>query len=317
MFRGRTHWNHNRLLQEYEGTDGIKTGYVNDSGFNLVASAQRDGVRLVAAVFGGRTGRERDRHMMTILDRGFAAMGVAPRDDDGGDGARRCLARRAGPPRRGAARARRAAPRPAHGVAGGRPRPRPPRATAPARRQRRRREHPVQRQPRPRAARRPAAADAARGVRGARRGSSRATHGRGRPPAARASRARRAPAPAAARRGSPAEAPAGRLGRRSPAVPGPRRRRRPAPSRCRSAAAAQRAGRRQARGAGRPLRPSRRGRRPARGTPPGRSRTPTYQSWRSTVGSQWPGTSRSFSPSAGARRRPRSASVPCSSEAPA
>lgn len=82
VFRGRTHWNHNRLLNEYDGTDGIKTGYVNDSGFNLVASAQRDGVRLVAAVFGGRTGRERDRHMMAILDRGFAAMGVAPRDDD-------------------------------------------------------------------------------------------------------------------------------------------------------------------------------------------------------------------------------------------
>jgi D-alanyl-D-alanine carboxypeptidase len=82
VFRGRTHWNHNRLLNEYEGTDGIKTGYVNDSGFNLVASAQRDGVRLVGAVFGGRTGRERDRHMMAILDRGFTAMGVAPRDDD-------------------------------------------------------------------------------------------------------------------------------------------------------------------------------------------------------------------------------------------
>ncbi len=80
VFRGRTHWNHNRLLQEYDGTDGIKTGYVNDSGFNLVASAQRDGVRLVAAVFGGRTGRERDRHMMALLDRGFAASGVAPRE---------------------------------------------------------------------------------------------------------------------------------------------------------------------------------------------------------------------------------------------
>jgi D-alanyl-D-alanine carboxypeptidase len=92
VFRGRTHWNHNRLLQEYDGTDGIKTGYVNDSGFNLVASAQRDGVRLVAAVFGGRTGRERDRHMMSILDRGFAAMGVAPRDDD-----RPAMARTASP----------------------------------------------------------------------------------------------------------------------------------------------------------------------------------------------------------------------------
>ncbi|MFC7478563.1 D-alanyl-D-alanine carboxypeptidase family protein [Dankookia sp. GCM10030260] len=80
VFRGRTHWNHNRLLNEYDGADGIKTGYVNDSGFNLVASAQREGVRLVAAVFGGRTGRERDRHMMALLDQGFATVGVAPRD---------------------------------------------------------------------------------------------------------------------------------------------------------------------------------------------------------------------------------------------
>ncbi|WP_236552621.1 D-alanyl-D-alanine carboxypeptidase family protein [Belnapia sp. F-4-1] len=77
VFRGRTHWNHNRLLQEYDGADGIKTGYVNDSGFNLVASAQRDGVRLIAAVFGGQTGRERDRHMMALLDQGFGQMGVA------------------------------------------------------------------------------------------------------------------------------------------------------------------------------------------------------------------------------------------------
>ena len=78
-FRGRVTFNHNRLLQEYEGTDGIKTGYVNDSGFNLVASARREGVRLVAAVFGGRTGRERDRHMMALLDQGFAQMGVSTR----------------------------------------------------------------------------------------------------------------------------------------------------------------------------------------------------------------------------------------------
>ena len=78
-FRGRVAFNHNRLLQEYEGTDGIKTGYVNDSGFNLVASARREGVRLVAAVFGGRSGRERDRHMMALLDQGFGQMGVNTR----------------------------------------------------------------------------------------------------------------------------------------------------------------------------------------------------------------------------------------------
>ncbi|MCK8785095.1 D-alanyl-D-alanine carboxypeptidase [Roseomonas sp. NAR14] len=78
-WRGRTIFNHNRLLQEYEGADGLKTGFVNDSGFNLVASAARDGVRLIGVVFGGATGRERDRHMMALLDQGFDRMGVAPR----------------------------------------------------------------------------------------------------------------------------------------------------------------------------------------------------------------------------------------------
>jgi D-alanyl-D-alanine carboxypeptidase len=79
-FRGQVIANHNRLLTEYDGADGIKTGYVNDSGFNLVASVERDGQRLVAAVFGGSTGRERDRHMMAILDQAFARLGVAPRE---------------------------------------------------------------------------------------------------------------------------------------------------------------------------------------------------------------------------------------------
>ncbi|MBR0647449.1 D-alanyl-D-alanine carboxypeptidase family protein, partial [Plastoroseomonas hellenica] len=79
-YRGQVIANHNRLLAEYEGTDGIKTGYVNDSGFNLVASVERDGQRLVAAVFGGSTGRERDRHMMAILDQAFARLGVAARE---------------------------------------------------------------------------------------------------------------------------------------------------------------------------------------------------------------------------------------------
>jgi D-alanyl-D-alanine carboxypeptidase len=75
-YRGRTHYNHNRLLASYEGADGIKTGYINDSGFNLVASAERDGVRLVAVVFGGASGRERDAHISALMDRGFSRMDV-------------------------------------------------------------------------------------------------------------------------------------------------------------------------------------------------------------------------------------------------
>jgi D-alanyl-D-alanine carboxypeptidase len=71
--------NHNRMLGDYDGADGIKTGFINASGFNIVTSAQRDGVRLVGATFGGSSWVERDRHMGALLDRGFSRMGVAPR----------------------------------------------------------------------------------------------------------------------------------------------------------------------------------------------------------------------------------------------
>ncbi|PWC27897.1 hypothetical protein CR165_14805 [Pseudoroseomonas aestuarii] len=68
--------NHNRMLDEYEGVDGIKTGYINASGFNIVSSARRDNVRLIVAVFGGSSWVERDRHAAALLERGFAQMGV-------------------------------------------------------------------------------------------------------------------------------------------------------------------------------------------------------------------------------------------------
>ena len=68
---GRTYSGHNNLLDDYEGTDGIKTGYIRASGFNLAASVVRDGRRLIAVVFGGRTARTRDAHMVKLLDRGY------------------------------------------------------------------------------------------------------------------------------------------------------------------------------------------------------------------------------------------------------
>lgn len=67
----RTYKNHNNLLTSYEGTDGIKTGYIRASGFNLVASVQRDEGRLIGVVFGGRTAKSRDRHLKKLLDKGF------------------------------------------------------------------------------------------------------------------------------------------------------------------------------------------------------------------------------------------------------
>ncbi|WP_308219923.1 D-alanyl-D-alanine carboxypeptidase family protein [Roseomonas populi] len=70
-WRGQYIGNHNRLLAAYDGADGIKTGYIDASGFNLAASAVRDGRRLVAVMFGGATGAARDAHVMALLDRGF------------------------------------------------------------------------------------------------------------------------------------------------------------------------------------------------------------------------------------------------------
>lgn len=72
--------NHNRMLESYEGVDGIKTGFINASGFNIVTSASRGGQRLVGAVFGGSSWVERDQHMASLLDRGFDQLGVASRD---------------------------------------------------------------------------------------------------------------------------------------------------------------------------------------------------------------------------------------------
>ncbi len=73
-FKGRSYRNHNRLLGRYPGTDGIKTGYVRASGFNLVASATRDGHRLIGVVLGGRSAAWRDRHMSGLLDVAFASL---------------------------------------------------------------------------------------------------------------------------------------------------------------------------------------------------------------------------------------------------
>ncbi|MEQ8335408.1 D-alanyl-D-alanine carboxypeptidase [Nisaea sp.] len=70
-YKGRTYGNHNNLLRRYSGTDGIKTGYTRASGFNLVSSVHQDGRHLIAVVFGGRTAKSRDQHMISLLNRGF------------------------------------------------------------------------------------------------------------------------------------------------------------------------------------------------------------------------------------------------------
>ena len=68
LYRG--HWmrNHNRLLGNVEGVDGIKTGYTRASGFNLVTSVRRGKRQIIAVVFGGRSGAQRDARMRKLIE---------------------------------------------------------------------------------------------------------------------------------------------------------------------------------------------------------------------------------------------------------
>lgn len=68
-WNGRTYNGHNNVLKDVQGVDGLKTGYINMSGFNLVTSIKRNGYSLVAVVLGGRTSRSRDAHMKDLLQR--------------------------------------------------------------------------------------------------------------------------------------------------------------------------------------------------------------------------------------------------------
>src|SRR5256714_4890034 len=66
-YRGQSIRNHNRLLGDVEGVDGIKTGYTRASGFNLVTSMRRGNRHLVGVVMGGRSGGSRDAIMRSLL----------------------------------------------------------------------------------------------------------------------------------------------------------------------------------------------------------------------------------------------------------
>jgi D-alanyl-D-alanine carboxypeptidase (penicillin-binding protein 5/6) len=67
-FRGKTINGHNNLMYRYKGMDGIKTGYTNASGFNLVSAVEHDGRRVIGVVMGGRTAASRDKIMERLID---------------------------------------------------------------------------------------------------------------------------------------------------------------------------------------------------------------------------------------------------------
>jgi D-alanyl-D-alanine carboxypeptidase len=68
-YRGRTIRGHNELIGGVDGVDGIKTGYIRASGYNVVTSASRGGRKIVAVVMGGESARARNANMEALIDR--------------------------------------------------------------------------------------------------------------------------------------------------------------------------------------------------------------------------------------------------------
>ncbi|HWP26031.1 MAG TPA: serine hydrolase [Xanthobacteraceae bacterium] len=75
-FAGRTTQNYNKLLGRYPGADGMKTGFICASGFNLLATATRKGRRLIAVVLGAHSSGARTLKAAQLLERGFNGGGL-------------------------------------------------------------------------------------------------------------------------------------------------------------------------------------------------------------------------------------------------
>ena len=76
VYRGKAMRNHNHLLDRVVGVDGIKTGYIRESGFNIVTSVHRGNRRIVAVVFGGRTAGWRDARVRSLIEGNIAEASV-------------------------------------------------------------------------------------------------------------------------------------------------------------------------------------------------------------------------------------------------
>lgn len=74
VWKGKTYTSHNRVMGRVEGADGLKTGYIRMSGFNLVTSVTRGGYHIVSVVMGGQNSKARDNHMVALLERTFQVL---------------------------------------------------------------------------------------------------------------------------------------------------------------------------------------------------------------------------------------------------
>jgi D-alanyl-D-alanine carboxypeptidase len=76
VWKDKTYENHNKLMKSYEGADGIKTGYIKASGFQLAFSAVRKEKRLIGIYFGGDTGKQRDKSLAFLMNKEFGELNI-------------------------------------------------------------------------------------------------------------------------------------------------------------------------------------------------------------------------------------------------
>ena len=75
-WKGKTYKNHNKLLRSYKGADGIKTGYIKASGFQLAFTAVRKNKRLICVYFGGDSGKQRDNAVAFLMNKEFKELNI-------------------------------------------------------------------------------------------------------------------------------------------------------------------------------------------------------------------------------------------------
>ncbi|XVN41528.1 MAG: D-alanyl-D-alanine carboxypeptidase family protein [Rickettsia endosymbiont of Argas persicus] len=78
MFRGNLINGHNHVTKNYQGAEGLKTGFTNSAGYNLVTTASRNGKSLIAVVTGGKSAASRDQKMIGLLDQHFNVLPSKP-----------------------------------------------------------------------------------------------------------------------------------------------------------------------------------------------------------------------------------------------
>ena len=83
-YKGQIYYSHNTVLQQYDGAEGLKTGFVSAVGYNIVSTAKQGDVRLVSVVIGEDTPLKRDLRAMRLLDKGFRQVEIQKKAEENG-----------------------------------------------------------------------------------------------------------------------------------------------------------------------------------------------------------------------------------------